>query len=625
MKERRSRSWVLLGSALALTACGGGKDTGDDDDDDVVLSGGAGGSAGSGAGNGGSAPLGGAAGRGQAGSGAGMSGTPGASGSGPGAGNGGSGAAGAPVGGGAGQGGGPLEPLSSAEDPSRISELTDCALAQAGHCVVPITRTKAEVCERFATQWPKQAPTDYELPADICTPATLGPGANEDALRRLNFYRWLSDLAPSTLNAEWSTHAAGCSIIQAHLDDIDHYPPPEADCYTELGGDASAESLLDITANTPADAMDDLIWDWGQRNFHVLGHRWWLLHPTLSQIGIGFSYPSDGRRATCVRDTDGTYTDRAPDLTGAVAYPSFGITPYELINRSHHARPVDYPLEWSLTLGDDVDLSHATARVYRAGASRYEEVPATFGPAMDFPGFWLDLNDEPVPAGTYLVLMSDTGLGDFGYRAVIEPCGEDAPLECDVLAQDCGVKGYACYNPDAPYCAKSGALMPGEACQGNQQSECAAGSVCVEDYNARDAFACADYCDARDTTSPNFCGKACTGSYIYIEDHQSGEIAGGFCEPGTGASCDPIAQDCAMGQGCYSWQPSRCLAGGELTQGALCKFSNDCTPGLACIGSTSDHYCSPYCDRSTTTGEKACATLCPGAFWEYDDFGVCMP
>ena len=615
---------MLVGSALALTACGGDKKAGDDDDDDVVLSGGSGGSGGTAGGSAGSGPLGGSAGAGQAGSGAGMSGASGTSGSGATGGNGGDGAAGAPVGGGAGTAGA-LEPLSSVEDPSRISELTDCALAQAGHCVVPIARTKAEVCERFATDWPKQAPADYDVPFEVCTPATLGTGANEDAMRRLNFYRWLSGLAPSSLNAEWSTHAAGCSIIQAHLDDIDHYPPPESDCYTELGGAASAESLLDITANTPADAMDDLIWDWGQRNFHVLGHRWWLLHPTLTQIGIGFSFPSDGRRATCVRDTDGNYTDRAPDLTGAVAYPSFGITPYELINRSHHARPVDYPLEWSLSLGDDVDLSHATARVYRAGASEYAEVPATFGPAMEFPGFWLNLNEEPVPAGTYLVLMSGTGLGDFGYRAVIEPCGESTPLECDVLAQDCGVKGYGCYNPDAPYCAKSGSLVPGEACKGNQQSECAAGSVCVENYNARDAFACADYCNANDTSAPDYCGTACPGSYIYIDDHQTGAIVGGFCEPGTGGACDPLAQDCPTGQGCYSWQPSRCLAGGELTKGAACEFSNECAPGLACIGSTAEHYCSPYCDMSATTGEQACETLCPGAFWDYDDFGVCMP
>ena len=326
-----------------------------------------------------------------------------------------------------------------------------------------------------------------------------------------------------------------------------------------------------------------------------------------------------------MRDTDGDYTDRAPDLTGAVAYPSFGITPYELINRSHHARPVDSPLEWSLTLGDDIDLSHATARVYRQGTARWEAIEASSGPALEFPGFWIDPSDEPVAAGTYLVLMSDTGLGDFGYRAVIAPCGEEAPLECDVLAQDCGVQGYGCYNPDAPYCAKSGASLPGEACKGNQQDECAAGSVCVENHNARDAFACADYCNASDTSSPDFCGKACPGSYIYIDDQQSGDIIGGYCEPGTGAACDPLLEDCPSGQGCYGWEPSRCLAAGALEKGALCHYSNECEPGLACIGATTDHYCAAFCDLSATTGETACDTLCPGAFWDYEDFGVCMP
>jgi hypothetical protein len=620
MNERRPRSWVLLGGALALIACGGGKG-GDDDDDDSRGGATTAGSGGSATGGAGAGPLGGTGGLGTAGSGAGTSGTPGVSGGG----NGSGGGAGAPLGGGAGHAGSPAEPLSPADDPSRISTLPDCALAQTGTCVLPITRTKSEVCERFAKDWPKQAPTDYTLPSDDCTPATVGSGANEDAMRRLNFYRWLSGLAPASLNPEWSMHAAGCSIIQAHLEDINHYPPPDSDCYTQVGGDASSESLLDIGAHTPADSMDDLIWDWGQRNFHVLGHRWWLLHPTLSQVGIGFSYPSDGGRATCVRDTDGNYTDRAPDLSGAVAYPSFGRTPYELIDRSHHARPVDEPLEWSFSLGDDIDLSHATARVYRAGSSGYVPVAATSGPALEFPGFWIDLAEEPVASGTYLVLVSGTGLGDFGYRAVIEPCGEEAPLACDVLDQDCGVDGYGCYNPEAPYCAKSGKLAAGAACQGSQQSECAAGAVCVENYNARDAFACAAYCNASDTTAPDFCGKACLGGYIYLDDNQTGDIVGGFCEPGTGGSCDPLASNCPQGQGCYSWQPARCLGAGKLAKGAVCQYSNECEPGLACIGTTAENHCTPYCDMEATSGDQACSTLCPNAFWDYDDFGVCMP
>src|SRR5687767_13572065 len=41
---------------------------------------------------------------------------------------------------------GPAEPLSADVDPSRISEFRGCALAQAGICLVPITRTKDEVC-----------------------------------------------------------------------------------------------------------------------------------------------------------------------------------------------------------------------------------------------------------------------------------------------------------------------------------------------------------------------------------------------------------------------------------------------------------------------------------------------
>jgi hypothetical protein len=516
----------------------------------------------------------------------------------------------------------PATALSVKDDPSRISALTECALAQGGHCVVPLAHTKHEVCRKFASDWPKQASADYTLPQHPCAPAALGPGAQADALRRLNYYRWLSNLPPVDTSDEWSGYAAACAIIQAHRSEPTHSPSPDATCYSAPGALASSQSLIDLRAHTPADAIDDLVWDAGQRNSHELGHRWALLHPGLTRIGLGFSYPAGETRATCVRETAGQRLERAKDLTGVVAYPSFGRTPYELVSREASASPVDEALQWSVTFDESVALGSASARVYRAGRFGYEPVPTSSGPIQTFHGLWLELTQGPATPGTYLVLVTGTGLGDFGYRTTFERCGADTPLTCDVYRQDCGAAGYGCYEPGAPFCTESGNVPTGFPCKGNLPSECAPGSVCVENSGARDGYTCAAYCDPNHGSSDKSCDALCRGNYVVFDDIEHGGEAGAYCDPATGSACAPLTPSCPAGQGCYGFKPPRCVTLGSAPKGAACHFANDCAPGLACIGSD-DSKCLPYCDVKAASGPQACKTLCPGAFWDYDSFGVC--
>jgi len=515
----------------------------------------------------------------------------------------------------------PPTALSVALDPSRISALPDCALARAGQCVVPITRSKAEVCSRFATDWPKRGASDYTLPSDSCSPAALGSEARADALRRVNFYRWLAALPPVSLNDEWSAYSSACAVMQSHLGDVSHHPSSSAACYSALGATASEQSLLALGAHTPADAVDDLVWDAGARNLHELGHRWALLHPGLSELGVGFAYPQGGRRATCMRETAGSPLVRAADLSGVVTYPSYGRSPFELVDREASAHPSSDALEWSLTLGDSVSISGASMRLYREDTGAYVPVAATSGTIAMYHGLWLD-PAEPLEPATYVVLVSGTGLGDFGYRVEFERCAGDAPLSCNVLAQDCGVAGYGCYEPDAPFCSPSGKLPVGTACHGNLLAECAPGAVCVENPSVRDGFACAAYCDANDAHSPAACAKLCAGSAVRMLDPKTSNVVGAYCDPGSGSTCNPLAQNCGSGQACYDWEPARCLDAGKLGEGEKCTFANDCAKGLACTG-VGSLKCLPYCDPNAHGTPSACSTLCPGSFWDYDSFGVC--
>ena len=519
----------------------------------------------------------------------------------------------------------PLMPLAAADDPSRISQLTDCALAKGGTCVTPLSRTKAEVCTRWTSDWPKHAPSGYTVPADVCGPAPLNADAALDAVRRVNLYRWLSALPPVAQSADWTAPAQACAVIQAHLPAFNHYPPATSACYTELGGKVSAQSLLAPGEFTPADAIDDLIFDWGSNNVHVLGHRWWLLSPGLEKLGLGFAYPSDGKRSTCVRVSDeNTTMDRPDGLAGVVSYPSFGRVPFESIDRESWARPLSYPLEWSVSFPYDTDLSALNVRVYQQSAGGYEPVKVTFGANADFDTVWIDMPNEPMPPGTYVVLVSGTGVGDFGYRTVIDRCGADTPLTCDVVDQNCGVAGYACYGTGAGFCAKAGSLKIGEPCLGNLPAECGAGAACVEPLSAPGTFVCTEYCDPTDDTSPKACKFYCEGNYSFTSADQSTA----YCNPHEGSdpgpTCDPLAPQCPTGQGCYD---SHCFPAGTLKKGQTCAAANDCEGTLACsLDATSGLTCQPYCDPKSASSANACAVLCPNHFSHLQEtLGVCLP
>jgi hypothetical protein len=105
-------------------------------------------------------------------------------------------------------------------------------------------------------------------------------------------------------------------------------------------------------------------------------------------------------------------------------------------------------------------------------------------------------------------------------------------------------------------------------------------------------------------------------------------------------TCDPIAQGCRDGLGCY-WASSEflCVVSlDDIPSGEPCGFINDCAPGLGCFTAEvlpdcdGSACCSPFCDLEL--GDQHCASL-PGtscsSFFEqgtappgYEHVGVCI-
>jgi hypothetical protein len=109
-------------------------------------------------------------------------------------------------------------------------------------------------------------------------------------------------------------------------------------------------------------------------------------------------------------------------------------------------------------------------------------------------------------------------------------------------------------------------------------------------------------------------------------------------------ACDPLAQDCPLGQACYPFEPEHgrfdCLphVGGAF--GIPCEIHSDCGPGLYCDhadhvpGCAGDTCCTAYCDASIPDPSSTCPGVDAGQVCDnwycsggpepaLDDLGLC--
>jgi hypothetical protein len=209
--------------------------------------------------------------------------------------------------------------------------------------------------------------------------------------------------------------------------------------------------------------------------------------------------------------------------------------------------------------------------------------------------------------------------------------------ECDPFAQDCpeGEKcvpyGSSGSNWDANKCVPIlGDGQPGDPCTyagpNDATDDCAAESHC---WDVMDV----------DGTYVGVCRKFCTGT----PDDPMCPVGTSCLVANQGSItlclqvCDPFAQDCPDGLGCY-WveHDFHCIfTTSDIPLGEPCGYFNDCIPGTGCM----DTEVLPDC-----MGEKCCASYCsisapecpqPGTecadFFDmgmalpgYEDIGICV-
>ena len=191
--------------------------------------------------------------------------------------------------------------------------------------------------------------------------------------------------------------------------------------------------------------------------------------------------------------------------------------------------------------------------------------------------------------------------------------GAEGCWQCDTYAQDCpagtkctrfGCRGSSVY--DGTFCAPVDEAPDevGEPCSAHGDlydgiDSCDIGAMCLPFGSESDGL-CMAFC----TGSESLPSCEEPGTYCY----SSGDVGQypQICRPW----CDPTAQDCVRGQGCYptgGGGPFSCSvdASGDVGQpGDVCEFVSSCDPGNLCVaaevipGCEGIGCCSPVCDLS---------------------------
>jgi hypothetical protein len=232
----------------------------------------------------------------------------------------------------------------------------------------------------------------------------------------------------------------------------------------------------------------------------------------------------------------------------------------------------------------------------------------------------------PAPAPTDELDDFEGGVAGGGSGFIPTPDGGGNTFECDVFAQDCpeGEKcmpwandGGSAWNATrcSPIAPDPG--QPGDPCtvEGSGVSgidDCDLGAMCWNVTPDGDGT-CIEMCSGSpDAPQCDTSGTVCTVS-------NEGALA--ICQP----LCNPLAQECDTGEGCYPIQGVVVCApdaSGDMGgAGDPCEYINACDDGLFCAGAAavpgcagSVGCCSPFCtvgDDSACLVGQTCTPMYP--------------
>jgi hypothetical protein len=207
---------------------------------------------------------------------------------------------------------------------------------------------------------------------------------------------------------------------------------------------------------------------------------------------------------------------------------------------------------------------------------------------------------------------TDGGTLETGSSSTTEAGGIEA---CEPFAQECP-DGLKCM----PYADDGGGIWNANGCFPVVDEPDELGAPCEVTGLPTSGIDTCDLglvCWGADDNGNGTCVAQCEGSAVAPEcgGDTACQISNGGVLTLCVSGCDPLAQNCGDGQGCYPTGPEFSCApvGDPGVQGEACAFINTCAPGLACIGGdvvagcADPGCCSAFCDISNPA--DPCADL----------------
>ena len=291
--------------------------------------------------------------------------------------------------------------LSCVCNPGFIMQGGACTAAPAGD---PTSHTQQEVCDHWKSGHVVTEPDPLTTTGAECDAGTLKQAAIVDTLTRINMFRWMDGLGPTSDDATFDADAQKCANLESWwpwMGGSPHSPPVSSKCYTAAGGATAGQSNIAWGSGHPAQAIDQFMQDNG--NETTLGHRRWILNPPLGPIGIGY-WEGGGMygNAECLRVFGSSGGGPNPSW---VAIPTAGFAPLETATWT-----------WSFH-GSLGGIPGATATVLRVDdnmALPVKMFPLSQGYAQDTTS-WAPVGWAAEAGKTYRVTVSGLAGGDVVY------------------------------------------------------------------------------------------------------------------------------------------------------------------------------------------------------------------
>ncbi len=217
----------------------------------------------------------------------------------------------------------------------------------------------------------EQIRSEWQGDVSQCDAGQTSAAYAEATLLRVNYYRAMAGVPAAVgQDATLGAKAQAAALMMSANDRLSHFPTPDWSCQTPEGIEAAANANLAL-GSAGFEAVDNLMFDWGDNN-PAVGHRRWILFPGTRVMGVGNIEPAVESgypltQALWIID-EGAWTRPRPKTRDTfVSWPPEGYLPHPLA-----------PERWSFSY-PDADFSQTTVTV-QADAGF---IPVTLEPVLD--------------------------------------------------------------------------------------------------------------------------------------------------------------------------------------------------------------------------------------------------